>query len=167
MTDTEKFMKRKKATMAEDLCEGFPGEFVTYIRYTRDLGFEQEPDYEFLKGLLKKVAEKNNFVFDNDWDWVKGKAKLNAPLLKNMNTITSNVANLNTETSNKNDESTGNNKHNARILGESSDNKNNENSNPIFSTINSNSNQDSFQMKKNIANEILKKTKKMKIITIL
>lgn len=33
----------------------YPGEFVTYIQYCRRLGFEEEPNYTYLTGLLKNL----------------------------------------------------------------------------------------------------------------
>jgi hypothetical protein len=46
-------------------------EFTEYINYTRNLDFEQEPDYEYLRGLFKQVMTKYNFVNDFDYDWSK------------------------------------------------------------------------------------------------
>jgi hypothetical protein len=33
------------------------------------MGFEQNPDYEFLRGLFRKVMSKENYAFDNQYDW--------------------------------------------------------------------------------------------------
>jgi len=62
-------MRKKKATSPEDLCSGFPNEFCSYIQYTRALAFEQNPDYEYLRGLLRKVLENNKYVVDYEYDW--------------------------------------------------------------------------------------------------
>jgi hypothetical protein len=35
------------------------------------LDFEQEPDYEYLRGLFKQVMTKYNFVYDFEYDWSK------------------------------------------------------------------------------------------------
>jgi hypothetical protein len=34
------------------------------------MGFEQDPDYEFLRGLFKQVMAVHNFQFDSDFDWI-------------------------------------------------------------------------------------------------
>lgn len=72
----KKIYEKKKATTPEELCAGFPSkclvtvaEFCTYVQYTRALGFEQNPDYDYLRGLLKKVMDNNKFSIDNDFDW--------------------------------------------------------------------------------------------------
>ncbi len=46
-------------------------EFSEYIIYTRNLGFEQDPDYNYLRGLFKTVMQKNKYENDFEFDWVK------------------------------------------------------------------------------------------------
>jgi serine/threonine protein kinase len=73
----KKIYEKKKSTTAEELCVGYPSkyyitldEFAEYINYTRGLGFEQEPDYEYLKGLFKQIMTKNNSTYDLEFDWL-------------------------------------------------------------------------------------------------
>ncbi len=66
----KKIYEKKKSTTAEELCQGYPNEFVEYINYTRNMGFEQDPDYDYLRGLFKQVMTTHNFVYDNDFDWL-------------------------------------------------------------------------------------------------
>lgn len=68
----KKIYEKKKATTPEELCDGYPPEFMAYIKYTRELLFEQEPDYNYLRGLLTRVAENNKFTLDLVFDWDKG-----------------------------------------------------------------------------------------------
>ena len=65
-------IKQKKMDISlEELCEGLPEEFKELIKYSRELEFQQEPDYCYLKGLLEKVAKKNRIDLDNvKYDWV-------------------------------------------------------------------------------------------------
>lgn len=80
----KKIYEKKKATTPEELSVGFPctlcfnlAEFCQYIQYTRSLTFEQNPDYDYLRGLLRKVMENNKFPLDYDFDWnTKCKEKL-------------------------------------------------------------------------------------------
>ena len=66
----KKILAKKRSTSAEELCSGFPNEFVEYINYTRNLEFEADPDYKFLRGLLISVLEKQNTKYDFWYDWV-------------------------------------------------------------------------------------------------
>ena len=68
-----KILTKKRGTSGEELCKGFPKEFVEYINYTRNLEFEAEPDYKFLRGLLLSVLEKENQPYDFFYDWVSEK----------------------------------------------------------------------------------------------
>ena len=65
-----KILAKKRSTSAEELCLGFPNEFVEYINYTRNLEFEADPDYKFLRGLLVSALEKQNSKYDFWYDWV-------------------------------------------------------------------------------------------------
>ena len=66
-----KIMEKKIETSAEELCQGFPEEFTNYIHYTRNLEYEQDPDYGFLKGLFLNVLKRGGFVVDCYYDWDK------------------------------------------------------------------------------------------------
>jgi serine/threonine protein kinase len=68
----KKIYEKKKSTTEEELCAGFPKEFAEYVKYTRNLGFEQDPDYEFLRGLFKSVLTSINQINDCEFDWIKG-----------------------------------------------------------------------------------------------
>ncbi len=74
----ERIMEKKISTKIELLCNGFPGkkkiiseEFQIFINYTRDLKFDDRPDYSFLKKLIKTIADKDKIVFDNHFDWIR------------------------------------------------------------------------------------------------
>ena len=57
----------KKYTTLEVICHGMPKEFLDYYRYCRNLSFEQDPDYDFLRncfrGMLKSNLDKNDLKF--------------------------------------------------------------------------------------------------------
>ena len=71
----EKIMEKKISTPVDSLSKGFPDEFVTFINYTRDLKFDDRPDYGFLKRLLKTIADREKIDFDFVFDWVIKKAE--------------------------------------------------------------------------------------------
>ena len=66
-----KIMERKKATSAEELCQGFPKEFADYINYTRNLEYEEDPDYIYLRNLFVNVLNRDGFEIDCYYDWDK------------------------------------------------------------------------------------------------
>ena len=43
----------KETNNDNKLFEGLPKEFKEYILYTQKLKFEEDPDYEYMKGLFK------------------------------------------------------------------------------------------------------------------
>ena len=46
-------------------------EIPAFIHYTRDLKFDDRPDYGFLKRLFKTIFDREKLEFDNDFDWFK------------------------------------------------------------------------------------------------
>jgi casein kinase 1 len=46
-----------------------PEEFGIYLNYVRKLGFEETPDYDFLRELFSKVMKSNNDLDDGVFDW--------------------------------------------------------------------------------------------------
>ena len=55
----------------EDLCRDLPIELAKFIQYARDMKFEDKPDYNYLRGLLRKAAQVNGLQFDpSKFDWI-------------------------------------------------------------------------------------------------
>ena len=52
------------------MCKNLPDDIQTWINYAKELKFEERPDYNFLKSLIKKMAEENDVKFDTEFDWV-------------------------------------------------------------------------------------------------
>jgi len=44
-------------------------EFAIYLNYVRKLGFEEAPDYDFLRELFAKVMKNNGDAEDGAFDW--------------------------------------------------------------------------------------------------
>ncbi|KAH7129628.1 casein kinase 1, delta subunit [Dactylonectria estremocensis] len=73
-TDEEKneLIKEKKTTLrVETLCVGLPEEFATYLNYTRSLGFEDRPNYAYLRQLFRRLFKSKGFKYDNIFDWIE------------------------------------------------------------------------------------------------
>lgn len=86
----EKIGEKKQSTPIKELCEDFPGlfhvgscgvhllkshnlrteEFAIYLNYVRKLGFEETPDYDFLRELFTKVLKSTGDVEDGVYDWM-------------------------------------------------------------------------------------------------
>lgn len=64
-----KIRQIKKQTTPEQLCEGLPSQFEEYIKYTRNLEYEQEPNYNYLRSLFLSVLKIYNWEFDYYYDW--------------------------------------------------------------------------------------------------
>jgi hypothetical protein len=65
----KKIYEKKKGTSTEELCSNFPQEFGIFLNYCKNLAFEQEPDYKYLKGLFQKVMTAHELKFDFEFDW--------------------------------------------------------------------------------------------------
>eukprot|EP00088_Acartia_fossae_P057821 TRINITY_DN6749_c0_g1_i10.p1 TRINITY_DN6749_c0_g1~~TRINITY_DN6749_c0_g1_i10.p1 ORF type:complete len:425 (-),score=92.61 TRINITY_DN6749_c0_g1_i10:1496-2770(-) len=65
----QKIGDTKRATPIEVLCDGYPEEFSTYLRYVRRLDFFETPDYDYLRKLFLDLFERKSFVEDNEFDW--------------------------------------------------------------------------------------------------
>ncbi|KAG5638267.1 hypothetical protein H0H81_000912 [Sphagnurus paluster] len=65
----EKIGEKKQTTPIKELCEGFPEEFGIYLNYVRKLGFEEAPDYDFLRELFAKVLKSSGDIEDGVFDW--------------------------------------------------------------------------------------------------
>ncbi len=81
-TKAEKYRKiteSKSTTPLEKLYEGFPSicppailgvdELQTMMRYCRGLKFDEDPNYDYLKQLMKDVFTNQRLDYDFDFDW--------------------------------------------------------------------------------------------------
>ncbi len=65
----EKILKEKIKSTISSLCEKLPNEFVDFLHYIKELQFEDRPNYQYLKILLGKMYDKNNFEYDMVFDF--------------------------------------------------------------------------------------------------
>ena len=56
----KEILEMKKKIKEDDLCCGLPDEIKLFISYIKNLKFEEEPDYNYLKNMLKVVINSKN-----------------------------------------------------------------------------------------------------------
>lgn len=62
-------MEKKLATPLEILCKDVPQEFRDFLVYSRNLEFEDVPDYAYLKGLFIGLLAKEGHTMDYIYQW--------------------------------------------------------------------------------------------------
>jgi serine/threonine protein kinase len=65
----QRILERKQATHPEQLCRGFPTEFRDFFAHCSSLGFEDRPDYRYLKRIFKDLFDRQGFIEDGLYDW--------------------------------------------------------------------------------------------------
>ncbi|SLM36806.1 casein kinase i [Lasallia pustulata] len=71
-TEDEKYelVKEKKInTPIEDLCRGLPKAFASYFKHVRTLGFDDRPDYSYLRKLFRNLFVRKGLEYDHVFDW--------------------------------------------------------------------------------------------------
>ena len=67
----DRIKKLKLDLKLTDLCAGLPKETIKFIQYARDMKFEDKPNYNYLRSLLKRMATKMNLKMDSSkFDWI-------------------------------------------------------------------------------------------------
>lgn len=66
----QKIAQKKMATPLEDLSKSFPDEFALFLKYCRTLRFASDPDYDELRKMFTRAAERLSISYDNDYDWI-------------------------------------------------------------------------------------------------
>ena len=80
----------KNTMEPKDLCSGLPNEFSEFLTYTKNLKFEEKPDYKYLKGLFINILNRYNYKNDLNFSWIKNtkkkrKSKKNCDINNNNN----------------------------------------------------------------------------------
>ena len=57
----------KQNIRPEILCKELPQEFLNFLKYAKGLNFEEDPNYDYLRGLFFKILNKNDLNFS----WLK------------------------------------------------------------------------------------------------
>ena len=54
LTNENEIMKRKILLTSNIKIPGIPDVFILYLKYVKNLGFEEKPDYEYIRELFSK-----------------------------------------------------------------------------------------------------------------
>ena len=65
----QKILEKKVEISSTELCDGIPNEFVEFLEYIKNLGYNEKPEYEMLRHLFDNIMEKNKFNYDYIYDW--------------------------------------------------------------------------------------------------
>ena len=62
-------LEKKISTSINEICKNLPNEFATLFNYIKNLKFEDKPNYLYLKELLGKIFNRNNYIYDLNFDF--------------------------------------------------------------------------------------------------
>ncbi|CAF1027293.1 unnamed protein product [Adineta ricciae] len=91
----QKIGDTKRFTTNEILCEGYPRQFLAYMRTVRQLEFSQTPDYNGLRQLFHNALKDNNYINDDDFDWIKPLQEHRSKRSKTANTTITGIPSTN------------------------------------------------------------------------
>ena len=79
-----KILSIKMNVKKEELLNGLPDEFMEFLQTVRNLQFEEKPDYEYLKELLRKMNESDVELENIKMDYISlfEKNKINKKIIK-------------------------------------------------------------------------------------
>ena len=147
----DKIKNKKINTSLDKLCEDLPNEFIDIVNYPRKLKFEEEPNYDFIYGLIEKIMMREKYEMDFKYDWVvfgyheeKDNNKSNINLLNEDNKI-------DVENENNNHVKNNNNDNVKNII----DNKNNNNVNNDNNENNNNNGNNHHELNKKLSGSIM------------
>ncbi|KAK3825681.1 MAG: hypothetical protein J3Q66DRAFT_377092 [Benniella sp.] len=68
-----KMKEIKEDIELDELCDGLPKGFMTYIGYTRSLRFDEEPDYDHLRNILRSKGVEWAYEWAYEWthEWTR------------------------------------------------------------------------------------------------
>lgn len=61
--------KLKQGLGSSTICSGLPREFQQILDYCHSLRFEQRPDYNHVKTLIRQVFRRSKYVYDLVFEW--------------------------------------------------------------------------------------------------
>ena len=67
---------KKQAVSAQELCNGLPVQFCTLLTYCRSLKFDEKPNYNYCRKLLREAFDVQGYSFDYAYDWKVGRGAI-------------------------------------------------------------------------------------------
>lgn len=64
-----KCLQKKRQVSIETLCSDLPSAFEDFLRYTRGLKFDEEPNYDYLRQLFLDLGNQEGYRVDPIFDW--------------------------------------------------------------------------------------------------
>lgn len=65
----DRIMEKKMTISTDVLTKGLPAEFSEYMRYIKNLRFDDKPDYPYLRKLFRDLFKRENYRYDYVFDW--------------------------------------------------------------------------------------------------
>ena len=65
----DQILKKKMNITTEELCRGLPAEFTTYLNLARNIGFDEKPDYTYMRKIFRDLFVREGFQNDVVFDW--------------------------------------------------------------------------------------------------
>ena len=65
-----KIYSMKKNLDYDIFCKDMPKEIIPYMNYCKELAFEKDPDYEYLRSLFESALKRNNLQNDLKFSWI-------------------------------------------------------------------------------------------------
>ena len=76
-------MEKKLATSSETLCKNHPKQLLQFVEYSKNLKFDEKPDYNYLKNLFLSIMKENELRIEYIYDWDDEDTHREKILLKN------------------------------------------------------------------------------------
>ena len=91
----KKILQIKLNSEVNVLCDKLPKEFIEFVNYIKELGFENRPNYQYLKTILGNIYNKYNFNYDFIYDFTDYLTKKEIEENENKNSINLNPFSIN------------------------------------------------------------------------
>lgn len=62
-------LEQKQTIGMAKFCEGLPQDFETHMNYVRKLGYQDKPDYAYLRRIFRNLFYQRKFEYDRVFDW--------------------------------------------------------------------------------------------------
>lgn len=82
-TKRRRIQHRKEQLTYAQLCKDLPYEFAAYLEYCDSLEYDQVPDYNRLRQLMRSAMTRESLEPDLKFDWIIRKVKLKQPMCLN------------------------------------------------------------------------------------